>query len=141
MGPGGHVLTFPVNHGNTLNIVAFHTTTDEWADYPRLTRMGTREEALRDFANYGHDVIELLKLVKPELSVVSLLGNRELVETSQKLIRHLVGDLRPRRPSCPNVRQGPNRYLGGCSPCYLAPSRCWSGLLPRRYSCSSHSLR
>lgn len=26
IGPNGHVLTFPVNHGQTLNIVAFRTT-------------------------------------------------------------------------------------------------------------------
>jgi salicylate hydroxylase len=37
MGSGSHVLTFPVNHGKTLNIVAFFSTTDEWADYPQLT--------------------------------------------------------------------------------------------------------
>ena len=50
MGPNNHMLTFPVNQGRTLNIVAFHTTPDEWTDYPRLTRSGTRDEALRDFA-------------------------------------------------------------------------------------------
>jgi salicylate hydroxylase len=77
MGSGGHVLTFSVNHGKTLNIVAFYTSKDEWADYPRLIRTGTREEALRDFADYGHDVTELLKLVEPELSVVSLSRTRE----------------------------------------------------------------
>jgi salicylate hydroxylase len=71
MGSGSHVLTFPVNHGKTLNIVAFFSTTDEWADYPQLTRTGTRDEALRDFAGYGNDVTELLKLVESDLSVVS----------------------------------------------------------------------
>ncbi|KAH2138764.1 hypothetical protein KXW66_008394 [Aspergillus fumigatus] len=69
MGPGGHVLTFPVNQGKTLNIVAFHTSPDKWTDYPRLTRQGTREEALRDFAGYGPNVINLLKLTEEKLSV------------------------------------------------------------------------
>ncbi|KAE8153464.1 hypothetical protein BDV25DRAFT_168909 [Aspergillus avenaceus] len=69
MGPGGHMLTFPVNQGKTLNIVAFHTTPGEWSDYPRLTRQGTRDEALRDFAGYGPNVINLLKLTEKELSV------------------------------------------------------------------------
>ncbi|PWY82488.1 salicylate hydroxylase [Aspergillus eucalypticola CBS 122712] len=69
MGPGGHMLTFPVNAGKTLNIVAFHTTTDEWAEYPRLTRQGTRDEVLRDFAGYGPNVTNLLKLTDPQLSV------------------------------------------------------------------------
>ncbi|OQD66295.1 hypothetical protein PENDEC_c052G06018 [Penicillium decumbens] len=69
MGPGGHMLTFPVNQGKTLNIVAFHTTPDSWADYPRLTRQGTRDEALRDFAGYGPNVINLLKLTDEDLSL------------------------------------------------------------------------
>lgn len=30
MGPNNHVLTFPVNHGKTLNIVAFHTSAADW---------------------------------------------------------------------------------------------------------------
>jgi hypothetical protein len=94
------VLTFPVNQGKTLNIVAFHTTPDSWAHYPRLTRQGTRDEALRDFAGYGPNVINLLKLTDEELSVVSLspftptvlhkLGNAD---------RSLVGNLRPGRTS------------------------------------------
>ena len=70
MGPGGHMLTFPVNQGRTLNIVAFHTSPEPWAEYPRLTRDGTREEVLRDFAGYGPNVINLLKLTDPKLSVV-----------------------------------------------------------------------
>ncbi|KAJ5855256.1 hypothetical protein N7455_009204 [Penicillium solitum] len=69
MGPGGHMLTFPVNQGKTLNIVAFHTSSDGWANYPRLTRQGTREEALRDFAGFGPNVIKLLKLTDEELNV------------------------------------------------------------------------
>ena len=74
MGPNNHMLTFPVNQGKTLNIVAFHTTPDGWAEYPRLTRSGTRDEVLRDFANYGPNVANLLKLTDPELNVVRLLS-------------------------------------------------------------------
>ncbi|KAF9885231.1 hypothetical protein FE257_000591 [Aspergillus nanangensis] len=69
MGPGGHMLTFPVNQGKILNIVAFHTSREPWSDYPRLTRQGTRDEVLRDFAGYGHNVTSLLKLTDPQLSV------------------------------------------------------------------------
>lgn len=64
------MLTFPVNQGKTLNIVAFHTTPDEWTEYPRLTRSGTRDELLRDFAGYGPNVMNLLKLTDAELNVV-----------------------------------------------------------------------
>lgn len=67
MGPGSHVLTFPVNHGQILNIVAFHTNDDDWPDYQRLTRPAKREDALKDFEGYGPNVTALLKLTKPDL--------------------------------------------------------------------------
>ncbi|KAJ0426555.1 hypothetical protein BJY00DRAFT_91792 [Aspergillus carlsbadensis] len=69
MGPNNHMLTFPVNQGKTLNIVAFHTTPETWKEYPHLTRDGTREEALRDFAGYGPNVTKLLELCEPKLSI------------------------------------------------------------------------
>lgn len=67
MGPNNHVLTFPVNHGQILNIVAFHTDENDWPDYQKLTRNAKREDALRDFDGYGPNVISLLKLTKPDL--------------------------------------------------------------------------
>ncbi|KAK7225060.1 hypothetical protein V2G26_013063 [Clonostachys chloroleuca] len=67
MGKGGHVLTFPVNQGQTLNIVAFHTTEKEWPDRVRLTAPATREDALRDFADFGNTVTDLLRLSPREL--------------------------------------------------------------------------
>lgn len=71
MGPGGHMLTFPVNHGKTLNIVAFTTTTNDWPDHERLTMPAKREDALKDFKGYGDDVTKLLQLCQPELDIVS----------------------------------------------------------------------
>jgi salicylate hydroxylase len=71
MGPGGHMLTFPVNHGQTLNIVAFRTTSDDWPDFQKLTRTATREDVLRDHEGYGSNVIKLLELTSPDLDVVS----------------------------------------------------------------------
>ena len=72
MGPDGHLLSFSVNEGKTLNIVAFKTSPDEWPDSQKLTRSATREDALRDFAGFGRNVVGLLKLTKPNLDVVSL---------------------------------------------------------------------
>lgn len=69
MGPGGHVLTFPVKHGQILNIVAFHTSDEDWPDYQRLTRPAKREDALKDFSGYGPNVLALLKLTEPDLDV------------------------------------------------------------------------
>lgn len=71
MGPDGHVLTFPVDHGETLNIVAFRTSTEEWPDTHRLTKSAKREELLRDFKGYGDKLIKLLELTKPDLDIVS----------------------------------------------------------------------
>jgi salicylate hydroxylase len=67
LGPNGHVLTFPVNHGDTLNIVAFRTTDKPWQNSDKLTAPAHREDALKDFAGYSNDVISLLKLTSENL--------------------------------------------------------------------------
>lgn len=67
------MLTFPVNHGQVLNIVAFRTSAEDWPDSQRLTRSAKREDALREYEGYGRNVTELLKLTKPDLDVVSTL--------------------------------------------------------------------
>ena len=77
------MLTFPVKHGQTLNIVAFRTTSDDWPDFQKLTRTASREDALRDHEGYGLNVIKLLELTNPELDVVStvfakVLGRKRL---------------------------------------------------------------
>ncbi|KPM45263.1 hypothetical protein AK830_g1246 [Neonectria ditissima] len=73
MGKGGHVLTFPVNHGQTLNVVAFHTTSNDWLDHSKLTAPATRQDALKDFADFGPTVTSLLQLAKPDLDTASFL--------------------------------------------------------------------
>lgn len=73
MGPGGHILTFPVNHGKIMNVVAFKTDKGEWSDSQHLTRPATREDLLRDFGDFSKDTIQLLSLTKPTLDVVSIL--------------------------------------------------------------------
>ncbi|ERT00606.1 salicylate hydroxylase [Sporothrix schenckii 1099-18] len=64
-----HALTFPVNHGKTLNLVAFVTTDDPWPakGAHHLTLPATREDALRDFAGFGPNVLKLLHLTAPKL--------------------------------------------------------------------------
>ncbi|KAF5011077.1 hypothetical protein FDECE_2816 [Fusarium decemcellulare] len=68
MGPNGHVLTFPVNHGQKLNIVAFRTTSENWEN-ERMIRSAHRQEALDNFAGYNSTVTKLLKLTDEELNV------------------------------------------------------------------------
>lgn len=70
MGPGSHVLTFPVNHGQIVNVVGFHTTAKDWPDFNKLTAPSTREAALHDFEGYGPTVRSLLTLAKPDLDMV-----------------------------------------------------------------------
>ncbi|KXT11584.1 hypothetical protein AC579_3112 [Pseudocercospora musae] len=69
MGPGAHLLSFPVNAGKTLNIVAFKHEESNWPDPERLVRRGTRSSALRDFQSYNQDVVSLLSLCAPDLDV------------------------------------------------------------------------
>lgn len=71
MGRGGHVLTFNINHGQVMNVVAFHTTEKEWPDSTRLATSAKREDALRDFADFAPYLKKLLHLAKPELDIVS----------------------------------------------------------------------
>lgn len=71
MGKGGHVLTFPVDHGRKLNIVAFRTSPTDWEDYSRTTSFASRQDALKDFAGYGSAVTGLLRLTEEQLKVVS----------------------------------------------------------------------
>lgn len=68
------MLTFPVRHGRTLNVVAFKQDDNEWPDAERLTRKGTRAEALKDFEGWSEPVRRLLELCDDELSVVSESG-------------------------------------------------------------------
>jgi salicylate hydroxylase len=69
MGKDRHVLTFPVNHGETLNLVAFVTTPNDWPDYSKSTLPAKREEAIRDFAGFGPNVMKLLELTAPSLDI------------------------------------------------------------------------
>ncbi|CAK9783594.1 FAD/NAD(P)-binding domain-containing protein [Cutaneotrichosporon oleaginosum] len=69
LGPNGHLLTFPVAHGKTLNVVAFHQDDGEWPDAERLTRQGTRAQALKDFEGWSPAVQALLSMCDETLSV------------------------------------------------------------------------
>ncbi|KAK6429528.1 hypothetical protein LTR95_014327 [Oleoguttula sp. CCFEE 5521] len=74
LGPGGHMLTFPVNHGQTLNIVAFTTKGEDWTTLTgqssdKLTAPTKRENAIKDFAGFSGDVQRLLKLTAEDLDI------------------------------------------------------------------------
>jgi salicylate hydroxylase len=64
-----------VNGGETLNIVAFKTSTQDWPDSQRLTRPATSKELLYDFRDFGEPLRRLLSLTGEELDVVRVLSN------------------------------------------------------------------
>jgi len=66
LGQDGHVLTFPVAHGKVLNVVAFKYDPEEWTD-ARLVVPTTREEAKRDFKDWGAKVRTIIDLLKDNL--------------------------------------------------------------------------
>lgn len=67
------MLTFPVDHGATMNMVAFvHNDREEWPSTSRLTLPTTKVEALDDFREFGQTVKNILQLTPEKLERVSL---------------------------------------------------------------------
>lgn len=93
MGHDKHILTFPVNHGKTLNLVAFRTTSKDWPDAQRLTRSGELDELLQEFKDYGPAVIKLLKLLDPKLNVVSNSFSIHILLLNSGSGRYLTSDI------------------------------------------------
>ena len=125
------MLTFPVNQGKTLNIVAFHTTADDWTEYPRLTRSGTRDEALRDFNGFGPNVVNLLQLTDEKLNIVCTTQPAYNSLAIPMLTYNAVGHLRPRPPPRPNLPSQPPGHLRRRGPRHIPPSRRRRRLLHR----------
>ena len=67
-GEHGHVLTFPIEKGKTMNVVAFHTKEDgKWEDEKWVLPM-KREDMFNDFAGWGTTVQKILLLMEqPDL--------------------------------------------------------------------------
>ncbi|KAK9310993.1 hypothetical protein V1524DRAFT_121512 [Lipomyces starkeyi] len=66
LGPHGHVLTFPISHGKTMNVVAFRSK-DKWEDWNWVVN-ATREDMISDFDGWGKPVCEIVKMMeKPDI--------------------------------------------------------------------------
>ncbi|KAH9828882.1 FAD/NAD(P)-binding domain-containing protein [Teratosphaeria destructans] len=64
VGYGGHVLTFPIDHGKTVNAVAFRTKLDgRWKD-DQWVQSTSKEEMLRDFEAWGANVRAILSMMQ-----------------------------------------------------------------------------
>ncbi|KAK3936837.1 salicylate 1-monooxygenase sala [Diplogelasinospora grovesii] len=64
MGPNRHVLTFPVNQGQLLNLVAFVTDEGEWPSKTNTTLPATRDEVFKDFEGFSENVRSLIQMTK-----------------------------------------------------------------------------
>ncbi|KAH8602261.1 hypothetical protein B0O99DRAFT_657989 [Bisporella sp. PMI_857] len=64
LGKHGHVLTFPVDHGKTMNVVAFRTKADGVWDDSAWVKPVKKEEMEADFDNWGPRVKSILSMIK-----------------------------------------------------------------------------
>ncbi|KAE9980384.1 hypothetical protein EG328_000319 [Venturia inaequalis] len=92
VGTGRHVLTFPVNHGTTFNLVAFVTTPNPWPDHSKSTLPAHRSEAIKDFQGFGPNVMKLLDLVQPDLDIWGIFDLEHPLDTFCKGKICVVGD-------------------------------------------------
>jgi salicylate hydroxylase len=66
LGRHGHVLTFPIEKGKTMNVVAFQTKTDgKWEDERWVLPM-KREDMLADFEGWGSSVQNILSVSRAD---------------------------------------------------------------------------
>jgi salicylate hydroxylase len=68
----GHVLTFPIEGGRTLNIVAMHTSADGKWEHPTWIRKVSKDKMLKDFEKYSATVKNILGVGVPFSVIPSL---------------------------------------------------------------------
>ncbi|KAK4549296.1 hypothetical protein LTR36_007755 [Oleoguttula mirabilis] len=68
LGHGGHILTFPIEHGTTMNVVAFGTKADgKWED-PEWVKPLDRAAMFQDFEGWVDSTRQILSLMqKPDI--------------------------------------------------------------------------
>ncbi|CAI7670059.1 unnamed protein product [Penicillium bialowiezense] len=67
LGPGCHVLTFPVSMCTLLNVVAFVTDTEDWPDTHEATVPASKQEVLESFSHFGPVVKAIMNLLDTKL--------------------------------------------------------------------------
>ena len=72
LGLNGHVLTFPIEHGKTMNVVAFQTGTGSW-EQERWVLPTPKEHRMKDFAEWNEKVQHILNVSYPPPLPPSLL--------------------------------------------------------------------
>ncbi|KAL2813219.1 salicylate 1-monooxygenase sala [Aspergillus cavernicola] len=63
LGPDCYVITIPVGHGSTLNVVAFVSDTNDWPATAKLTAPASRPDAVQPFQGFGPPVRGIINAV------------------------------------------------------------------------------
>ncbi|TVY43531.1 6-methylsalicylic acid decarboxylase, partial [Lachnellula occidentalis] len=63
LGHHGHVLTFPIEKGKTMNVVAFRNKDGDWED-ERWVLPTKKEDMINDFAGWGESVQRIISLME-----------------------------------------------------------------------------
>lgn len=105
VGPGGHVITYPVRRGELLNFVGF-AERDDWT-VESWTERGTIEECAADFVGWHPYVQEIIRNVDAPFKWALLA--RDPLETMADGRACLIGDAC--HPMLPFLAQGANQAL------------------------------
>lgn len=100
VGPGGHVITYPIHGGEWLNFVGFGER-DDWR-VESWTEKGTKEECARDFVNWNPLVHEIISQLDQPFKWA--LVSRSPLQTWSKGHATLLGDAC--HPTLPFLAQG-----------------------------------
>lgn len=100
VGPGAHVIHYPVRGGELLNFVGI-VERDDW-QVESWTETGSIEECARDFAGWNEDIHDLIKLLDHPHKW-ALMGRRPLSRWSEGSVT-LLGDAC--HPTLPFLAQG-----------------------------------
>jgi salicylate hydroxylase len=105
VGPGAHVITYPVRGGQLMNVVGI-IEKDGWRG-ESWTEQGTHEELLQDFGHWHEDVGELMRKIEQPFKW-ALLGRSPQKGWAQGSMC-LVGD--SAHPTLPFLAQGANMAI------------------------------
>jgi salicylate hydroxylase len=105
MGVGGHVVTYPLRRGELLNFVGV-VERDDWR-VESWNEPGSREECLRDLANWHEDVKTIIRNIDTPYKW-ALLGREPLDHYAQGRVC-VMGDAA--HPTLPFLAQGANMAL------------------------------
>ena len=67
LGHRGHILTFPVAKGKTMNVVAFRHDDGEWPSDTKLTLPTDKEHALEDFKDFNSTAKKIIEMLESDL--------------------------------------------------------------------------